>query len=188
MLKPCPVTARLLHLTGWLLTRVEVTGLKHLPAKGPYLLCPNHQGYFNPFLLCRLLPYRVFREMFVVGAAEYFQTPLTQWLAWQVNLVLVDPDSALVSAMKAGAFDLLHMRARLLFPEGERSIDGTMKRFKKGAPILAALVGHADCAGGAQGDLGDVAAHQAHRLALRGHLAQPPREDRLWTASRGTGR
>jgi long-chain acyl-CoA synthetase len=25
----------------------------------------------------------------------------------------------------------------VLFPEGERSIDGTVKRFKKGAPILA---------------------------------------------------
>jgi 1-acyl-sn-glycerol-3-phosphate acyltransferase len=58
-----------------------------------------------------------------------------------VNLVPVDPDSALVSAMKAGAFGLSHGRVLLLFPEGERSIDGTVKRFKKGAPILAAHVG-----------------------------------------------
>ena len=129
------------RIVGRLLTRVDVTGLEHLPAKGPYLLCPNHQGYFDPFLLCSVLPYRVFREMFVVGAAEYFQTPLTQWLARQVNLVPVDPDSALVSAMKAGAFGLSHGRVLLLFPEGERSIDGTVKRFKKGAPILAAHVG-----------------------------------------------
>lgn len=145
LLEPRPVATRLFwlaaRLAGRLLTRVDVTGLDHLPAKGPYLICPNHQGYFDPFLLCSVLPYRVFSQMFVVGAAEYFQTPLTQWLARQVNLVPVDPDSALVSAMKAGAFGLSHGRVLLLFPEGERSIDGTVKRFKKGAPILAAHVG-----------------------------------------------
>lgn len=125
------------RLVGLLAARVRVEGLEHLPAKGPYLICPNHQGYFDPFLLCSVLPYRVFRQTFVVGAAEYFQTPLTRWLARQANLVPVDADASLVPAMKAGAFGLTHGRVLLLFPEGERSIDGTVKRFKKGAPILA---------------------------------------------------
>ncbi|MCC6989127.1 MAG: 1-acyl-sn-glycerol-3-phosphate acyltransferase [Acidobacteria bacterium] len=145
LLEPRPVVTRLLWLVaqvaGRVLSRVRVEGLDHLPAAGPYLICPNHQGYFDPLLLCSVLPYRVFRDMFVVGAAEYFQTPFTLWLARLVNLVPVDTDSALVSAMKAGAFGLAHGRVLLLFPEGERSIDGTVRRFKKGAPILAAHLG-----------------------------------------------
>jgi long-chain acyl-CoA synthetase len=141
LLESRPVATRLFWLTarlvGLLTARVRVEGLEHLPAKGPYLICPNHQGYFDPFLLCSVLPYHVFRQMFVVGAAEYFQTPATRWLARQANLVPVDADASLVPAMKAGAFGLTHGRVLLLFPEGERSIDGTVKRFKKGAPILA---------------------------------------------------
>jgi long-chain acyl-CoA synthetase len=39
--------------------------------------------------------------------------------------------------MKAGAFGLKHGKVLVLFPEGERSIDGTVKKFKKGAPILS---------------------------------------------------
>jgi long-chain acyl-CoA synthetase len=39
--------------------------------------------------------------------------------------------------MKAGAFGLSHGKVLVLFPEGERSIDGTVKRFKKGASILS---------------------------------------------------
>jgi long-chain acyl-CoA synthetase len=120
-----------------ILTRVRVDGLQHLPANGPYLICPNHQGYLDPFVLCGVLPYRVMRRMFVVGAAEYFETPLMRWMARQINLVPVDADASLVPAMKAGAFGLAHGRILLLFPEGERSIDGSVKRFKKGAPILA---------------------------------------------------
>ena len=54
-----------------------------------------------------------------------------------INLVPVDADSNLVPAMHAGAFGLSHGKVLVLFPEGERSIDGTVKKFKKGAPILA---------------------------------------------------
>ena len=39
--------------------------------------------------------------------------------------------------MQAGAFGLAHGKVLVLFPEGERAIDGTVKKFKKGAPILA---------------------------------------------------
>jgi 1-acyl-sn-glycerol-3-phosphate acyltransferase len=40
-------------------------------------------------------------------------------------------------AMRAGAFGLKHGMALILYPEGERSIDGTPRIFKKGAAILS---------------------------------------------------
>ena len=65
-------------------------------------------------------------------------------MAGALNLP-VDPDANLVPAMKAGAFGLAHGKILMLFPEGERSIDGTVKRFKKGAPILAQHLGCRSC-------------------------------------------
>ena len=116
---------------------VAVSGVAHFPERGPYLICPNHQSYLDPFFLVAALPFRVARQAFFVGATEYFETPLTRWLARQVNLVPVDPDAALVSAMQAGAAGLREGRVLVLFPEGERSIDGAVRTFKKGAAILA---------------------------------------------------
>ena len=127
----------LARLARLVLPPVHVTGLEHLPPNGPYIISPNHQGYLDPFVVCGTLPYRVFRQLFFVGAAEYFESGFMAWLARQVNLVPVDPDANLVPAMKAGAFGLRHRKVLVLFPEGERSIDGTVKRFKKGAPILS---------------------------------------------------
>jgi long-chain acyl-CoA synthetase len=49
----------------------------------------------------------------------------------------VDPDANLISAMRAGAFGLRHGRILMLYPEGQRSIDGKPTRFKKGAAILS---------------------------------------------------
>jgi long-chain acyl-CoA synthetase len=116
---------------------VIVSGLQHLPADGPFIISPNHQSFIDPFFVNGVLPYRVFSRLFFVGAAEYFETPLTRRLATISNLVPVDPDANLVPAMKASAFGLTHGKVLMLFPEGERSIDGTVKRFKKGAPILS---------------------------------------------------
>jgi 1-acyl-sn-glycerol-3-phosphate acyltransferase len=50
---------------------------------------------------------------------------------------VVDPDANLVPAMRAGAFGLRQGMALVLYPEGERSIDGTPRTFKKGAAILS---------------------------------------------------
>jgi len=49
----------------------------------------------------------------------------------------VDPDSNLVAGMRAGAYGLRRGKILILYPEGERSIDGAPKRFKKGAAILS---------------------------------------------------
>lgn len=129
------------HLLARALARVEVTGLEKIPREGAFLLCPNHQSYLDPFFVCGVLPYRALADAFFVGAIEYFETPLMAWIGRRVHLVPVDPDSNLVPAMKAGAFGLSHGKVLVLFPEGERSIDGTVKRFKKGAPILSRHLG-----------------------------------------------
>ena len=117
--------------------RIERSGARQLPASGAYLICPNHQSFLDPFALIAALPFRVVRRLFFVAASEYFGTPLLGWLARQVNLVPVDPDAGLIPAMQAGAYGLRQGRVLVLFPEGERSIDGTVKNFKKGASILS---------------------------------------------------
>jgi len=132
-----PVLFIIARLLRSLLARVRVRGIENLPASGAYIISPNHQSYLDPFLMCSALPYRVFKRLYFVGAVEYFETSFTRWFARVANLIPVDPDSNLVPAMKAGAFGLKYDKVLVLFPEGERSIDGTVKKFKKGAPILA---------------------------------------------------
>lgn len=137
VLRAAHAALRLVLFASGLGIRCTVTGMEHLPARGPYLLCPNHQSYLDPFIVAGVLPFDVVRQMFYVGATEYLQHPLTAWGARQVGLVAVDPDAALLPAMRVAAFGLRSGRVLLLFPEGERSIDGTVRRFKKGAAILA---------------------------------------------------
>jgi len=135
------LTFVLAKIVRMMLGRARVSGLDNVPATGSFIISPNHQSYLDPLFVSGVLPYRVWRELFYVGAVEYFETPFTRWVARIINLVPVDADSNLVPAMKAGAFGLSHGKVLMLFPEGERSIDGTVKKFKKGSPILAQHLG-----------------------------------------------
>jgi long-chain acyl-CoA synthetase len=144
VLEPKPVAtaimfalSRVVALKAWFLFGLRVTGTERLPGEGVFLLCPNHESFLDPFLLVGALPWKTFRRLFFVGAKEYFATPLTAWLARKANIVPVDPDANLVRAMQAGAYGLRHGKLLILFPEGERTVDGEIKKFKKGAAILA---------------------------------------------------
>ena len=132
--------------------RLEVEGLENLekvlspafrrPPASPatersFLICPNHQSFLDPFVLCSNYPFDIFRRTFHVGASEFFKTRLMGWIAQMLHVVPVDPDTQLMKAMKAGAIGLKHGRILNIYPEGERAYDGQLHKFKKGAAILA---------------------------------------------------
>ena len=131
-------TIRLFGLIAKLPFRTKAEGLENLPQSGPYIICPNHLSYLDSFLVCAILPFRVIRDIFILGYSDYLQGPIAGLLASSVNIVPVDPNSNLTRAMRVAAVGLRKNRILLVFPEGERSFDGHLTEFKKGAAILSA--------------------------------------------------
>jgi 1-acyl-sn-glycerol-3-phosphate acyltransferase len=129
--------SQLLQLMARDLSRLRVTGAEKIPARGPFIICSNHQSYIDPLILCGIFPWPIFRAGFAVGTSEIFGKGLMRTLAQWARVVVVDPDANLIPAMRAGASGLRHGRVLVLYPEGERSIDGRPKTFRKGAAILS---------------------------------------------------
>jgi len=129
--------SRLLQVFALDRFHLQVSGLDKLPKTGAYIISSNHQSYFDPLILASILPSDVFFRAFAVGTSEIFGEGLMRRLARSIKIMLVDPDANLVPAMRAGAFGLRQGMALVLYPEGERSIDGTPRIFKKGAAILS---------------------------------------------------
>ncbi len=131
--------------------RLEVTGKENLETASArnethsalriphsaFLICPNHQSFLDPFVLCSTYRFSLFRNFFHVGASEFFEGRTMRWVATMLNVVPVNPDTELMRAMKAGAIGLKHGRVLNIYPEGERAFDGELHEFKKGAAILA---------------------------------------------------
>lgn len=129
---------RFVYLFSRVFLRMEVSGLENLRSlKKPFLICPNHQSYLDPVLVCSVYPKNILKNIFHVGASEYFGNFITAQIASLINIVPVDPDTHLLRAMRAGAIGLKAGKILNIYPEGERSFDGLLHKFKKGGVILA---------------------------------------------------
>jgi long-chain acyl-CoA synthetase len=118
------------------LFRLRVEGMENLPGR-PFIMCPNHSSYLDAPILTAALPWKAFHNVFYVGTSEIFGTGSMRKFAQFLHLIPVDPNSNLVPAMRAGAYGLRAGKILVMYPEGERSIEGPPKQFKKGAAILA---------------------------------------------------
>jgi long-chain acyl-CoA synthetase len=145
ILKRKPITAlivyaslRIMHFAARALLRLEVGGSEVLARiEPPYLICPNHQSYLDPFIICSVYPRRTLDRVFHVGASGYFMGAPLSWMAGLVNVLPIDADANLLGAMRASAVGLRAGKILNIYPEGQRSFEGELHDFKNGAAILA---------------------------------------------------
>lgn len=126
------------NLFARLFFRMEVSGKENVEnLKRPFLVCPNHQSFLDPFMVASEYSFDNLRNSFAVGASQFFENRFMRWVASFLNTVPVDADTQLLKAMKASAVGLKHGKILNIFPEGARAFDGDLHEFKKGAAILA---------------------------------------------------
>ncbi|MBX7174772.1 MAG: AMP-binding protein [Pyrinomonadaceae bacterium] len=129
---------RFSYLVFKIIFRLEVKGIEELTKLNkPFIICPNHQSFLDGYIVPTTYPFSVLKDIFHVGASEFFQGFFGRNFAKLTRIVPIDPDVQLVKAMKAGAIGLRHDKILNIYPEGERSFDGDLHPFKKGAAILA---------------------------------------------------
>ena len=132
------VALKAIYVAARLFFRFEVKGADTLARlKPPYLICPNHQSYLDPFLVCSAYSRAVLRDTLHVGASMFFTNAIMSRFARLINVVPIDPDVELLRAMRASAAGLCAGKILNIYPEGQRSFDGQLLKFKKGAAILA---------------------------------------------------
>jgi 1-acyl-sn-glycerol-3-phosphate acyltransferase len=113
--------------------RVVVTGLGHLQPGRSYVFAANHQSIYDIPILFASIPF----QLRIVAKASLGRIPFMGWHLHRAGHLLVDrrnPGPDIVQKMRrlVGASSSL-----IVFPEGTRSIDGAVGRFKKGSFLVA---------------------------------------------------
>jgi long-chain acyl-CoA synthetase len=116
--------------------RLRVEGLQHVPPSGPLILVANHCSFFDGFILAASLPLRTCQRIFYMGFEWFFRHPILAWWGRGVRVIPVDMDTFLMRALQASAVVLRQGKILCVFPEGERSVDGRVRPFRKGVGIL----------------------------------------------------
>ena len=117
--------------------RIRVEGKENLPKEGGYLFVSNHRSNADPVLVGmqskKQFRFLAKQELFTHGAAG--------WLLRKLGAIAIDRGTGDLSPLEELAQRLKDGDNALIFPEGTRSKDGTLLRFKTGAALLAAQTG-----------------------------------------------
>ncbi|MBU3911734.1 MAG: AMP-binding protein [Candidatus Omnitrophica bacterium] len=115
---------------------LSVEGVDRIPDKGPYVLCVNHTSFLDGFIVTAGVPFRTELVLFFIAFRRYFIVPIVTNLVKRARIIPIDA-TEIIEAMQSSAFVLRNGKALCIFPEGERSLDGKPKEFKKGIGIIA---------------------------------------------------
>jgi long-chain acyl-CoA synthetase len=119
------------------LGRMSASGVENLPAKGPFIIAPNHLSNADSALVMAALPWRTGVGTFFLGITKFFGGAVTSRVARLTQVIPVDMETKLYSALQLSAYVLRQGKVLCVFPEGGRSRDGNIKDFKKGVGIIA---------------------------------------------------
>lgn len=114
---------------------VTVKGFSNIDPAKPYIFMPNHSSNFDiPVILAHLKVQ--FRWL---AKAELFRIPLFGFAMKRVGYISIDRSNRKSSfeSLARAAQTIRSGRSVLIFPEGTRSRDQSIKEFKKGGFVLA---------------------------------------------------
>lgn len=119
---------------------VQVEGGENIRGDRPQIIVSNHQSWYDVWVLGT----EVRKRYYFVAKKELGTIPLfgRAWkAAGHISVDRSDSASAIRSLQQAGVQLREENGAVIIFPEGTRSTDGRLGRFKKGAFRLALITG-----------------------------------------------
>ncbi|WP_018231037.1 AMP-binding protein [Thioalkalivibrio thiocyanodenitrificans] len=125
----------LLWFATRLLLRVEIRG--RMPENGPYLIAPRHLSALDPLVLIRALSARQLESLYWAGwTGLMFSGRLTRWFSRTARILPIDPGAAPRSSLALAATALKRGHTLIWFPEGQRSPDGALQKFRPGIGVV----------------------------------------------------
>ncbi|MCG3135869.1 MAG: Bifunctional protein Aas [Planctomycetes bacterium] len=139
------VSQALVRLVGRLCWRIRAEGRGNIPRTGAVILASTHESFLDPPVVGSFAaPRRPFhmarRTLFYSGETRSgFRT----WLGRKYKVIEVDREGTGLGALRDAEAKLRQGETVLIFPEGTRSTDGSVQRFRAGVGLLAVRTGAA---------------------------------------------
>lgn len=135
----------MMYRIGWLLSLliarlyvgVRVSGARHIPKTGPFILASNHESNMDPFILGTSFP----RPIEYMAKEELFRHPISRWIFTGFHAHPVRRGNGDYGALKETFRILEGGNGLLIFPEGTRSRTGGLQPAKPGIGFIVARSG-----------------------------------------------
>ncbi len=117
---------------------IRAEGKDNIPQQGGYLFVSNHRSNADPILI----PMLASKQQFCfIAKQELFKNKFFEKIITALGAIAIDRGSGDLSPLDELTARLKAGKNGLIFPEGTRSKDGRLGRFKSGAAYIVAQAG-----------------------------------------------
>ncbi len=113
--------------------RLRLFGRQNIPTSGPLIYIANHQSFLDLPAIGSLIIDRPFTP---IARSGLFDSPLLARFMLGYRTIAVDQENTGPSTIKDALNELKAGRCVLVFPEGERTMDGALNEFARGAFVI----------------------------------------------------
>ena len=117
--------------------RVKVKGKEKIEMDKPTIYVANHQSFLDGFLFNYAVPSKLVKKTYFLATVAHFKSSMMKSFANSSNVVLVDINKDIAEVMQILAKVLKENKNVAIYPEGLRTRDGKMNKFKKSFAIIA---------------------------------------------------
>ena len=122
------------RVVGQLFFHFRVIHRERMLQSGPVILAMNHQSYLDPPLAGTTCD----RAVYFLARQTLLDVPPLGWLLPKLNVIPVNQEGIDRSALKALIGVLKAGNAALVFPEGSRTVDGSLQPAEPGLGLIIA--------------------------------------------------
>ena len=114
---------------------VHIHGREHVKKGQSYIIAANHQSYWDAFLMYGYVGIK-FKWMM---KKELGRIPFVGWACYMAGCIFVDRSSrkSSMDSIRKAESKLKDGMSVIIFPEGTRTSDGNIARFKRGAFMIS---------------------------------------------------
>ncbi len=115
--------------------KLEIRGTENVPENGSFVFCSNHVSGLDPTIICLAVPTKT--KLHFIGKAELYKNPFLKLILDNgLRSIAIERGAADTSALET-AINIVKAGGSLaIFPEGTRSKDGELLRFKSGTSLI----------------------------------------------------
>ena len=116
--------------------RLKGNGLENIPPT-PCIITPNHQSVIDGFYITSLLRLSHLKKTLFFAKEKHLKKRWLKFIASRHNVIIMDINRDLKLSLQRMAAALKKGKNIIIFPEGTRTKDGNLGRFKKFFAILS---------------------------------------------------
>ena len=133
-----PVTVAILFVLLKLFFGIKIEGAENIPLEGAFILASNHSSYLDPPILAAgCFDYNRGRRLNFLAKDELFHGKLFGWYISKLGAFPIKRTFGDIGAIRESIRRIREGKPLVVFPEGERSPDGSLQEAFPGIALLA---------------------------------------------------